>query len=110
MGFTYSGNFTTTRDPLNLNTYVQMNSTAFQEKYDQYNWHSYIYVEDFNFDVVLNGTKIDTKRRKFGAVIGDNVQTGINSTINVGTIIGNNCFIGQTASVTGEVRPNSKIL
>ncbi|MCK5459477.1 MAG: glucose-1-phosphate thymidylyltransferase, partial [Thermoplasmatales archaeon] len=63
-----------------------------------------------NINVVLNGKKIDTKRRKFGAVIGDNVQTGINATINIGTIIGNNCFIGQTASVEGEIKPNSTIL
>jgi len=63
-----------------------------------------------NINVILNGKKLDTKRRKFGAALGDNVQTGINSTINVGTTIGNNCFIGQTASVKGEVTPNSKIL
>lgn len=60
-----------------------------------------------NISVVLNGKKIDTKRKKFGAVIGDNVQTGINTTINVGTLIGNNCFIGQGASVKGEINPNS---
>ncbi len=63
-----------------------------------------------NINVILNGKKIDTKRRKFGAVIGDNVQTGINATINIGTIIGNNCFIGQAASVKGEIKPNSTIL
>ena len=63
-----------------------------------------------NISVILNGKKIDTKRRKFGAAIGDNVQTGINATINIGTIIGNNCFIGQAASVKGEIEPNSTIL
>jgi bifunctional UDP-N-acetylglucosamine pyrophosphorylase/glucosamine-1-phosphate N-acetyltransferase len=63
-----------------------------------------------NIYVVLNGNKIDTNRRKFGAAIGDNVQTGINSTINIGTIIGNNCFLGQASSVKGEITPKSKIL
>ena len=63
-----------------------------------------------NINVVLNGKKHNTKRRKFGAAIGDNVQTGINATINVGTIIGNNCFIGQSSSVKGEITPSSKIL
>jgi bifunctional UDP-N-acetylglucosamine pyrophosphorylase/glucosamine-1-phosphate N-acetyltransferase len=63
-----------------------------------------------NINLVLNGKKIETRRRKFGAAIGDNVQTGINSTINIGTIIGNNCFIGQAASVKGELTPDSKIL
>ncbi|MFO7678275.1 MAG: sugar phosphate nucleotidyltransferase [Thermoplasmatota archaeon] len=62
-----------------------------------------------NISLILNGTKIDTARKKFGAIIGDNVQIGINATINVGTIIGNNCFIGQAASVKGEINPNSKL-
>ena len=54
--------------------------------------------------------KKSIQRRKFGAAIGDNVQTGINATINIGTIIGNKCFIGQAASVKGEIGPNSTIL
>jgi NDP-sugar pyrophosphorylase family protein len=53
---------------------------------------------------------IDTKRRKMGAVIGDNVKTGINASINVGTSIGNNTFIGPGAVVSGVVKPNSRIL
>ena len=60
--------------------------------------------------VTLNGTKIDTKRKKLGTIIGDNVQTGINSTINIGTIIGNNVFIGPGAIVQDEIRPDSMIL
>ena len=62
-----------------------------------------------NIKVVLNGNKIDTKRKKLGAIIGDNVQTGINSTINIGTTIGNNVFIGPGAIVKGEIRPESMI-
>jgi bifunctional UDP-N-acetylglucosamine pyrophosphorylase/glucosamine-1-phosphate N-acetyltransferase len=63
-----------------------------------------------NIEVVLNGKKVDTKRRKLGTIIGDNVQTGINSMINVGTNIGNNCFMGQGATVKGEITPYSKIM
>jgi len=63
-----------------------------------------------NIKVVLNGKKIDTKRKKLGTIIGDNVQTGINSTINIGTTIGNNVFIGPGAIVKGEIRPGSTIL
>jgi bifunctional UDP-N-acetylglucosamine pyrophosphorylase/glucosamine-1-phosphate N-acetyltransferase len=62
-----------------------------------------------NIPVVLNGKKIDTKRRKLGMIMGDNVQTGINSIINVGTIIGNDVFIGLGATARGEIRPNTKI-
>ena len=63
-----------------------------------------------NISVVLNGTKIDTKRRKFGVIMGDNVQTGINSMMDVGTIVGDNCFIGPGALVRGEIKPDSKIM
>jgi len=63
-----------------------------------------------NIDVVLNEEKIETGRRKLGTLIGDNVQTGINSMLNVGSIVGNNVFIGPGAQVSGEIKPNAKIL
>jgi NDP-sugar pyrophosphorylase family protein len=52
---------------------------------------------------------IDTKRRKLGAVIGDNVETGINTSINVGSMIGNNTFIGPGVVVSGVIVPDSKL-
>jgi UDP-N-acetylglucosamine diphosphorylase/glucosamine-1-phosphate N-acetyltransferase len=52
---------------------------------------------------------IDTKRRKLGAIIGDKVETGINASINVGTIIGNNTFIGPGALAHGVIAPGSKV-
>jgi UDP-N-acetylglucosamine diphosphorylase/glucosamine-1-phosphate N-acetyltransferase len=63
-----------------------------------------------NITVILNGKKIDSKRRKLGMIMGDNVQTGINSSINIGTIIGDTVFIGPGATVKGEITPNTKIL
>jgi UDP-N-acetylglucosamine diphosphorylase/glucosamine-1-phosphate N-acetyltransferase len=63
-----------------------------------------------NVAVVLNGKKIDTNRRKFGAIIGDGVQTGINATINIGSIIGNGVFIGPGGFIKGETTPQTKIL
>ena len=63
-----------------------------------------------NIIVTLNGKKIDSKRRKLGMVMGDNVQTGINSSINIGTIIGNNVFIGPGAVIKGEITPKTKML
>ena len=59
--------------------------------------------------VSVKGKKIPTGRRKLGAIIGDNVQTGINSSINVGAMIGNNVFIAPNALVDGYVEPNSKV-
>jgi len=52
---------------------------------------------------------IDTGRRKLGAIIGDRVETGINASINVGSMIGNNTFIGPGAVVSGVILPDSKI-
>jgi len=63
-----------------------------------------------NIKIVLNGKKLDTKRRKLGTIMGDNVQTGINSMMNVGSMIGNNVFIGLGATAEGEIKPKSKIL
>ena len=44
------------------------------------------------------------------AIIGDNVQTGINSMINAGTIIGNDVFIGAGAIARGEIKPNARVM
>ncbi|MFC1949106.1 bifunctional sugar-1-phosphate nucleotidylyltransferase/acetyltransferase [Chloroflexota bacterium] len=52
---------------------------------------------------------INTRRRKLGAIMGDNVKTGINSCINIGSIIGNNTQIGPGAIASGIIAPDSKI-
>jgi len=52
---------------------------------------------------------IDTKRHKLGAIIGDKVETGINASINVGSIIGNNTHIGPGAIASGVISPDSTI-
>lgn len=62
-----------------------------------------------NITVNLNGNRINTGRRKLGVIMGDNVQTGINSMINTGTLMGNNVFVGPGAIVTGEIQPGAKI-
>jgi len=53
--------------------------------------------------------EIDTKRRKLGAILGDRVETGINASINVGTMIGNDSQIGPGALAHGILSPNTKI-
>jgi bifunctional UDP-N-acetylglucosamine pyrophosphorylase/glucosamine-1-phosphate N-acetyltransferase len=52
---------------------------------------------------------IDTGRRKLGAIIGDGVETGINATINVGSLIGSHARIGPGAVVSGVILPDSRI-
>jgi len=58
-------------------------------------------------DIEIAG--VGTGRRKLGAIIGDGVETGINTTINVGSLIGDNARIGPGAVVSGVVLPDSRI-
>jgi bifunctional UDP-N-acetylglucosamine pyrophosphorylase/glucosamine-1-phosphate N-acetyltransferase len=51
----------------------------------------------------------NTKRRKLGAILGDGVKTGINASINIGTMIGNNTQIGPGAVASGIISPDSRI-
>lgn len=48
--------------------------------------------------------RIDTRRRKFGVVLGDGVRTGINATLNVGVMLGPRETVGP-----GEVVTRSRI-
>ncbi len=59
--------------------------------------------------VSVKGKKIPTGRRKFGAVIGDNVKTGINVSINVDTFIGNDVFIAPHVKVEGCIEPFTRV-
>ena len=63
-----------------------------------------------NIEVIHQGKKIDSGRRKFGAIIGDNVNTGINASINTGTILGNNVSIGPNTLVSGTYESNSIVI
>jgi len=60
--------------------------------------------------LVLDGRHVSSGKNKLGVIMGDNVQTGINSMINVGSLIGNDVCIGSGALATGLIRPYSKIL
>lgn len=62
-------------------------------------------------EIVLThrGERINTGRRKLGVIMGDDVKTGINSMINMGTIIGEGSMIGPGALVDGEIGPESRI-
>ncbi len=59
--------------------------------------------------VTVKGRKVSTGLKKFGAAIGDNVKTGINVSINVGSMIGNDVFIGPGRVVSGNIRPFSRV-
>ena len=50
---------------------------------------------------------IETGLKKFGAMLGDNVEVGCNSVLNPGTVIGKNSNIYPQSSVRGVVPENS---
>ncbi|MBD5519981.1 MAG: UDP-N-acetylglucosamine pyrophosphorylase [Lachnospiraceae bacterium] len=49
----------------------------------------------------------ETGLKKFGAMLGDNVEVGCNSVLNPGTIIGKNTNIYPVSRVRGVIAPNS---
>ncbi|MCF2617488.1 UDP-N-acetylglucosamine pyrophosphorylase [Oscillibacter valericigenes] len=58
--------------------------------------------------VVKNGVeRIETGRKKFGAILGDHVEVGCNSVLNPGTVIGRNTSVYPTSSVRGAIPADS---
>ena len=58
--------------------------------------------------VVHNGTEqIETGLKKFGAMIGDDVEVGCNSVLNPGTVVGRHSKVEPTSCVRGVIPPNS---
>lgn len=51
--------------------------------------------------------KIETNLKKFGAMLGDNVEVGCNSVLNPGTVVGKNSNIYPLSMVRGFIPPNS---
>ncbi|MBQ1251853.1 MAG: hypothetical protein IIY02_02945 [Firmicutes bacterium] len=58
--------------------------------------------------VIRNGEeKIETGRKKVGAVLGDFVEVGCNSVLNPGTVIGRNSSVYPVSCVRGVIPANS---
>lgn len=64
-------------------------------------------LDNKNIYTIVRGERIETNRIKLGVIMGDNVKTGVNSVINIGTVIGENSLIGPGAIVSGAIAPNS---
>lgn len=57
--------------------------------------------------ILYKNQRIETGLKKFGAMIGDNVEVGCNSVLNPGTVIGKNTNIYPLSSVRGYINENS---
>ena len=54
-----------------------------------------------------DGEKLETGRKKFGAILGDRVEVGCNSVLNPGTVVGRDANIYPLSCVRGVVPENS---
>ena len=66
-------------------------------------------LDEKNIKVVVKDEIVDTERRKLGVIMGDNVHTGINVSIDVGTMIGSYAAIAPGARVKGVVAMRSRV-
>ena len=57
--------------------------------------------------VNLDGRRIETGRKKFGAILGDRVEIGCSSVLNPGAVIGRDSNVYPLSSVRGFVAANS---
>lgn len=59
--------------------------------------------------VTMNGKKVETGLKKFGAIFGDDAQTGCNAVTNPGTLMGKGSRLGPCAVVKGVVPQNHTV-
>ena len=59
---------------------------------------------------VIRGERVDSGLRKLGVILGDDVKTGINASLNVGTILGEGSIVGPGRVVSGRWAAGSRIL
>ena len=60
-------------------------------------------------NIRIQNLNVDTGLRKFGAILGENVQIGCNVVCNPGTILGLNCNVWPNVTVSGG-HPNGSVL
>ena len=60
--------------------------------------------------MLVKKKSVDTRRRKLGVVIGDNVKTGINSIFMPGVKVGINSWVGAKVMVDKDLPENSAVL
>jgi UDP-N-acetylglucosamine diphosphorylase/glucosamine-1-phosphate N-acetyltransferase len=56
-------------------------------------------LDDGNVKMLVKGEIVDTGRRKLGAILGDNVKTGINALLMPGVKVGANSWVGANFTV-----------
>lgn len=63
-----------------------------------------------NVTILHEGEKLDTGRRKFGAILGDDSQTGCNSVTSPGTLMGKRAILMPNVTAPGGYHEPKKII
>lgn len=63
-----------------------------------------------SIQIVVDGQMFDTGLTKLGAILGDDVQTGCNSTLNPGCLVGRNTLVYANASLRKGYHPPHSII
>jgi UDP-N-acetylglucosamine diphosphorylase / glucose-1-phosphate thymidylyltransferase / UDP-N-acetylgalactosamine diphosphorylase / glucosamine-1-phosphate N-acetyltransferase / galactosamine-1-phosphate N-acetyltransferase len=64
-------------------------------------------LDDGSVKMLVKDKVVDTGRRKFGAILGDNVKTGIGALLMPGVKVGNDSWVGSGFMVERDLPPNS---
>jgi bifunctional UDP-N-acetylglucosamine pyrophosphorylase/glucosamine-1-phosphate N-acetyltransferase len=67
-------------------------------------------LDDGNVKMLVKGEVVDTGRRKLGAILGDNVKTGINALLMPGVKVGVNSWVGANFTVHKDVPADTIVL
>ncbi len=78
-------------------------------------WARATITANYRFDgktvkMMVNGEVVDTGRRKLGAILGDNVKTGINALFMPGVKVGVNTWVGPNLTVNRDLPSNTVVL
>ncbi|MCX8153754.1 MAG: hypothetical protein N3E52_04900, partial [Candidatus Bathyarchaeota archaeon] len=67
-------------------------------------------LDDGHVKMLVKGEIVDTGRRKLGAILGDNVKTGVNALLMPGVKVGQNSWIGANFTVYRDVPANTFVM
>ncbi|TRO42748.1 glucose-1-phosphate thymidylyltransferase, partial [Candidatus Bathyarchaeota archaeon] len=67
-------------------------------------------LDDGHVKMVVKDKVVDTGRRKFGAIIGDNVKTGVSALFMPGVKVGPNSWVGANFTVRRDIPANTLVL
>jgi UDP-N-acetylglucosamine diphosphorylase/glucosamine-1-phosphate N-acetyltransferase len=67
-------------------------------------------LDEGHVKMLVKGKVVDTGRRKLGAIVGDDVKTGINALLMPGVKVGTNSWIGANFTVNRDLPANTVVL